>query len=330
MLRFSLLVAAVSAATVSFPNSSSTTPTSEQITSFTAAATSTTGESSWLTSVLCLEGSQDCNRTGYPEYPFLQSEFQNPYAVGSIPAWIQSEEKTSFAQSVTGSQLSLYSYCGGVWSSQFNQWLATAPITSGSIIPAETITRSSGEVISTVTAADLVYSTTFSGMTTETETLEDIPSGAPAESTWTHYAVDPDGVKALTTNYLSFFTATYSDEIKLLTTSYYTITNMALTTLIEPATTPFAQYVSPYFSYQASSPCCMFCTLYGKNVQVYYWPTPAASPPVSTLVNAANFTLYETTQLPEPCLLKTDIMLAFPHQFMLRFSHCTQLIFVGL
>jgi hypothetical protein len=128
---------------------------------------------------------------------------------------------------VTGSQLSLYSYCGGVWSSQFNQWLATAPITSGSIIPAKTITRSSGEVISTVTAADLVYSTTFSGMTTETETLEDIPSGAPAESTWTHYAVNLDGVQALTTNYLSFFTATYSNEIKLFTTSYYTITNTA-------------------------------------------------------------------------------------------------------
>jgi len=50
-------------------------------------------------------------------------------------------------------------------------------------------------------------------------------------------------------------------------------------------------YVSA-FNYTATSPCCMSCTLSGGNVQVMYWPTPAPSPPVSTLVNAEGYTLY--------------------------------------
>lgn len=49
--------------------------------------------------------------------------------------------------------------------------------------------------------------------------------------------------------------------------------------------------VSGFPPYTASAPCCALCTLYGGNVQVYYWPTMTESPPVSTLVNEAGFTL---------------------------------------
>jgi hypothetical protein len=50
-------------------------------------------------------------------------------------------------------------------------------------------------------------------------------------------------------------------------------------------------YVSDFPPYTASAPCCALCTLYGGNVQVYYWPTTTESPPVSTLVNEGGFTL---------------------------------------
>lgn len=45
------------------------------------------------------------------------------------------------------------------------------------------------------------------------------------------------------------------------------------------------------FSYTTSKPCCLNCTIFGGTVQVYYWPTSTASPPVSTLVDKSNFTL---------------------------------------
>jgi len=50
-------------------------------------------------------------------------------------------------------------------------------------------------------------------------------------------------------------------------------------------------YYNENWYYTATPPCCLNCTLFGGNVQVYYWPTPAPSPPVSRLVNAAGFTL---------------------------------------
>ena len=51
-------------------------------------------------------------------------------------------------------------------------------------------------------------------------------------------------------------------------------------------------YYASAFTYTAASPCCSSCTIFGGNVQVYAWPTPAPTPAVSTLVDASNFTLY--------------------------------------
>ena len=45
------------------------------------------------------------------------------------------------------------------------------------------------------------------------------------------------------------------------------------------------------FPFTPSSPCCYSCTLFGGNVRVYYWPTPAPMPGVSVLVNTNGFTL---------------------------------------
>jgi hypothetical protein len=62
----------------------------------------------------------------------------------------------------------------------------------------------------------------------------------------------------------------------------------------QPVTTEtFVQY-EDWFTFvpKAGSGCCLNCTLYGGNVQVYYWPTPAPTPAASILVNEANFTLF--------------------------------------
>lgn len=59
------------------------------------------------------------------------------------------------------------------------------------------------------------------------------------------------------------------------------------------AITPYT-YVEP-FTFYASEPCCLTCTLYGGNVQVFYWPTSTAkfsNSSVSTLVDSNGFTLY--------------------------------------
>jgi hypothetical protein len=58
-------------------------------------------------------------------------------------------------------------------------------------------------------------------------------------------------------------------------------------------TETFVQY-KEWFNFvpKEGSGCCLNCTLYGGNVQVYYWPTPAPTPAASILVNEANFTLF--------------------------------------
>lgn len=50
-------------------------------------------------------------------------------------------------------------------------------------------------------------------------------------------------------------------------------------------------YDEPW-SFVPTTPCCLNCSIFGGTVQVYYWATPAPSPPVSILVDSANnFTL---------------------------------------
>jgi hypothetical protein len=91
-------------------------------------------------------------------------------------------------------------------------------------------------------------------------------------------------------------------------------TTTALTTSLDAGPFTWSAYTqynyASSFSFTAEKPCCFNCTLYGGNVQVYYWPTAApasiansTAPPfraansttapsaVSTLVNSAGFTL---------------------------------------
>jgi hypothetical protein len=95
--------------------------------------------------------------------------------------------------------------------------------------------------------------------------------------------------------------------LSLLTTTY-TISNN-----IPPVDFSFRDYFNYYFG-AASPPCvslepsyhvfhsfcchlplttrqCSSCTLVGQTVELFFWPTPAPSPPVSTLVNSDGYTL---------------------------------------
>jgi hypothetical protein len=82
--------------------------------------------------------------------------------------------------------------------------------------------------------------------------------------------------------------------------SFLSAQNTALGTsiVIETEAEQTVTYVDigppPTWYYTASPPCCLSCTVFGGGgaVQVFYWPTPAPTPGVSTLVNSANFTLY--------------------------------------
>jgi hypothetical protein len=59
-----------------------------------------------------------------------------------------------------------------------------------------------------------------------------------------------------------------------------------------PYTTQYDVVYDNFFSFAPAEPCCGNCTLYGGDVQIYYWPTPAPTPGVTKLVNEANFTLF--------------------------------------
>lgn len=45
------------------------------------------------------------------------------------------------------------------------------------------------------------------------------------------------------------------------------------------------------FTFIPTGACCLQCTMFGGEVQVYNWPTPAPVPPVTKLINTEGFTL---------------------------------------
>jgi hypothetical protein len=81
------------------------------------------------------------------------------------------------------------------------------------------------------------------------------------------------------------FTSTLSKFLSTapVTTSYYTG--------LAASYSPWISYVES-FTWSPSEPCCLNCTMIGGTVQILAWPTPAPSPPVSTLVDVeSNYTL---------------------------------------
>ena len=56
-------------------------------------------------------------------------------------------------------------------------------------------------------------------------------------------------------------------------------------TVTVPAT--FSSFIPTY-----TSPCCGTCCVTVNNAQVFYWPTPAPDPGVTSVVNEDGYTLY--------------------------------------
>jgi hypothetical protein len=86
------------------------------------------------------------------------------------------------------------------------------------------------------------------------------------------------------------------------------------------STTTWARFQDELF-FTPKAPCCLNCTLYGGTVQVYYWHTPAPSPPVTALVDSSNFTLrVATCFMLSPAADLYFSFLAFHLRFTLPFS----------
>jgi hypothetical protein len=214
MLFVTLFVATANAAVLTFTNSSSpSTSTPTTTTSSTSCALLGLGAqhgcdgglipatpADWPTNPTsrpCFSyypsAQRQCERPEQPFYTY-SADFGNPYFDGD-----------RINENV---QLTLVSYCAAQSQSAVSQFLATAPITAGPIIPQSTFVT-------------------------------------------------------------SWFSLTQTDSWSAFTPYYYV----------------------PEFTFIASKPCCLSCTIFGGTVDVYNWPTPAPSPPISTLVNAEGFTL---------------------------------------
>lgn len=182
-------------------------------------------------------------------YGFTPTGQQNPWAY-----------YTSFLDfNLSSAAVSSAFSCSNVWYDSYTEWLATAPLTSGTVVPATTATSTLAS-FSVVKTPDTAVGT---GTTTYTDTY--VESGVTSLETETQ------------TNavFLSSYTTT---QVQVATTE----------TLIYTAYTP-AFY--PAYSWTASSPCCSACTIYGGNIEVMYWPATGLAGNKTTVVNTEGFTL---------------------------------------
>lgn len=116
--------------------------------------------------------------------------------------------------------------------------------------------------------------------------------GGPIASTVTGLTVDFAGVEVTYTQTLALFVETITETS--FQRSEWAVTTSTMVGWTRTDYTQAAYHPAGYasdFTFVPTSPCCKECTLFGGNVQVYYWPTATQSPPVSTLVNSEKFTL---------------------------------------
>jgi hypothetical protein len=219
----------------------------------------------------CEPGSgQCCSRL--PEQPYYHyilpgQPYEDP---AGNPSYFDPWQIYPLSQS-DAAALASASSCGLGFSSQISEYLASAPITVGSLVQATStaITR-----------------------TAETATETSVISIISTVSIDTTFTVS-DGP-----NLSGTVTGTYS---LIETVSLVTLTRSGYTVGISQSAYYPYQYAED-FSFKPTSPCCSSCTIYGGDVQVYYWPTATAAPSAQatgvtnssspqTLVDAAGFTL---------------------------------------
>jgi len=178
-------------------------------------------------------------------------------------------------------------------------FLSTAPITYGSEIPLTTVYGGFGPATTEILDIKPVSYSTY--WTTQTNYYIATDAGV---TTSTYYVVNAAGfqVSKIETLDISLTSFTAGRNVAWTTASTETVTYPGVSEVVawvQPAYRP-AGFASQ-FTYSAEIPCCSACSLYGNKVEVYYWPTPAPSPAISTLLNAAGFTLYVVPVI-ETCL----------------------------
>jgi hypothetical protein len=74
-----------------------------------------------------------------------------------------------------------------------------------------------------------------------------------------------------------------------LTTAAVSSSSHSRILLLQSKTFEFTVVGAGIFTFLASKSCCMQCTVFGGDVQVYHWPTSADS--ITTLINIDGYTL---------------------------------------
>jgi len=147
---------------------------------------------------------------------------------------------------------------------------------NSTISPESTASLSATNIQVPICQPGVPYLTAFSNPY-ETITFPSNPSRASlCSSDWTQQILQYISTADVSTGLV------YSETI-------VTTINGQISALVSSATQEM--FVGPEFAYTVSTPCCLQCTLFGGTVQVFYWPTPAPSPPVTALVNTAGYTL---------------------------------------
>ena len=243
-----LFFTVITKAAPSFPNATISSPSSSSSTSSDVSSSITSSAALSSSSFSSSSSSNDSITSFLPSAYYNPFAFVNPYYFYQMSA---SDELES----------SSYWSCGQIWDTTFTQWLETAAVSTGSIVPTTTVTSTWMPWLST----PIVSVETLTG--SNSKWISKIPGPVVTQL--------PSTVIATSTGYGPYY------------------------------------YVQQSLDFTASPPCCALCTLYGGNVQVYYWPTQTQSspvsalgnrtqsPPASTLVNDAGFTLY--VFLAEPC-----------------------------
>lgn len=240
---------------------------------------------------------QYCPRAGFPYYANHEvgdAEDLNPYQIQEYGNYSAGETDASFS-------------CQSKYFTAFSEYYNTAPITAGEVVPAST-----QQIGYTSTGTFTSWRTDYISVGTKWESYTSasiISDGSPGQTTETQTYIVSGGIQSVTTiteslSIISFPEASLSPTYE----PWTTVTNPSQSQEVIAAYTPYTYLKNFEYTAVRGEGCCNKCSLFGSNVQVYYWPTPAPTGAAKTLVNNDNFTfVYPTLYLGLQSLYATDL-----------------------
>lgn len=244
---------------------------------------------------------RNCLRSGHPVYslpsnPFLRKGFDESENV-------------------------ILSSCDTIFTNAMNSWLETAPIVLvAPQNPQTTMSTSRSGWIDTLTYT-IPTGTSSDSVSTAIGTyyFPHTPGGAPfiVKTITTIDAVGVQTVQPVTSDISVEFDMGRAEEYGVTTRTTTQMGGVYVDVILYTS----AYYVSN-FTYTPTGSCCVGCTLFGDKAQVFLWPTPAPSPPVSILVDSSNFTLFVIESSISEA--NTDCSTAFLHLCMWHLNRYTR------